>query len=258
MRRVAWILVLLLALPAAAVAQGLLRSGLSVGPGEQCRQAIQAAERAHGIPAGLLAAMGQVESGRPDPRSGKVLPWPWTINIAGQGAFFDTEAEAIAAVRASQERGTRSIDVGCLQVNLKHHPHAFASLRQAFDPASNAAYAAGFLRELFAQTGSWPRAAALYHSATPELGADYRRQVMAAWPDEMRRGVAAPGLSLAAARPVAVSRRAPSVRRAMAARIPPGWHLAPQLAVAAATPGPAACPFAALVGCRRIYPKASR
>ena len=84
-------------------------------------------------------------------------------------------------MRASQARGVRSIDVGCLQVNLMHHPHAFASLKQAFDPKANVDYAARFLRDLFDQTGSWPQAAARYHSATPALGAAYRRKVLAAW-----------------------------------------------------------------------------
>ena len=75
-------------------------------------------------------------------------PWPWTVNAEGQGAFYDTKAEAVAAVRAMQARGVRSIDVGCGQINLMHHPDAFASLEQAFDPQANAAYAARFLKEL--------------------------------------------------------------------------------------------------------------
>jgi hypothetical protein len=145
-----------------------------------CPQAIAAAEQAHAIPARLLAAIGRVESGRPD-SSGAVLPWPWTINAEGQGRFFDSKAEAIAAVRALQAQGVQSIDVGCMQVNLMHHPDAFASLDQAFDPMANAEYAAGFLRRLYAQTNNWPEAAAQYHSATPGLADDYRRKVMMAW-----------------------------------------------------------------------------
>jgi hypothetical protein len=150
----------------------------------QCRPAIEAAERRHGIPAHLLAAIGRVESGRRDPVSGSWNPWPWTINAEGEGAFFETRAQAIAAVRDLQARGVRSIDVGCMQINLLHHPDAFASPEQAFDPTANAEYAAGFLERLYAQSGSWTRAAALYHSATPEVGAAYQRRVMAVWPEE--------------------------------------------------------------------------
>ena len=71
----------------------------------------------------------------------------------------------------------RSIDVGCMQVNLLHHPQAFATLEQAFDPPTNARYAARFLISLFHQTADWPKAGALYHSATPEIAADYARRL---------------------------------------------------------------------------------
>ena len=111
-----------------------------------------------GIPAHLLAAISRVESGRRDPATGAVHPWPWTVNAEGQGFFYDTKAEAVAAVRAMQARGIRSIDVGCGQINLMHHPDAFPNLELAFDPQANAAYAARFLKELFAQTGDWTKA----------------------------------------------------------------------------------------------------
>jgi hypothetical protein len=154
-----------------------------------CRPAIDLAERRHAIPPRLLHAIGRVESGRVDAASGQVAPWPWTINAEGEGRYFDSKAQAIAAVNALRARGVRSIDVGCMQVNLAHHPDAFASLEQAFDPAANADYAARFLRRLFEQTGAWPKAAAHYHSATPELGEAYRKRVMAAWPEEQKHPV---------------------------------------------------------------------
>ena len=180
-----------------------------------CRTAIRAASLAAGLPPGLLAAVAEVESGRPDPRDpgldhselsgatrGLVLraagrnllglavlrpppprwrPWPWTIDADGVGQFFATEAEAIAAVAALQRAGVHSIDVGCLQVNLAAHPHAFRSLRAAFDPATNARYAAAFLNRLFARAHDWPAAVAAYHSLTPALGRPYRQSVFARW-----------------------------------------------------------------------------
>ena len=152
----------------------------AVGPGRACRQAIATAEQGAGIPSRLLQAIGLVESGR-TAADGIRRPWPWTVDADGTGFFFPTKAAAIAGVRRLRARGARSIDVGCLQVSLLHHPHAFASLDQAFDPAANARYAAGFLRRLFAGTHDWAAAAAAYHSQTPALAAPYRRQVMAAW-----------------------------------------------------------------------------
>jgi hypothetical protein len=151
-------------------------------PGLQCRQAIASAEREYRLPAGLLPAIARVESARPDPATGAPTPWPWTINAEGRGQVFDTKAEAVAAVEALRERGVRLIDVGCMQVNLHHHPAAFASLEEAFAPAANARYAATFLRSLYATRQDWEVAAAHYHSTTPERAEAYRLKVLAAWP----------------------------------------------------------------------------
>ncbi len=146
-----------------------------------CATAIEAAERTAGTAPGLLAAISVVESGRPDPRTGARRPWPWTINAEGVGTYFPSKAAAIAAVQALQTRGVQSVDVGCMQVNLMHHPQAFRSLEDAFDPRINAAYAARFLNSLHARTAGWPAAAAAYHSFTPERGAQYARLIAAVW-----------------------------------------------------------------------------
>ncbi len=159
----------------------------------QCRQAVALVERAAGVPPRLMAAIARVESGRSDGQGG-VHPWPWTINVEGEGHVYASKAEAIAAVRAFQARGARSIDVGCMQVNLMYHPTAFASLDDAFDPMANARYAAKFLGDLYAQTRDWSRATAMYHSATPALGDNYQRKVFAVLPDEDRKALQYAGL----------------------------------------------------------------
>ena len=149
---------------------------------DSCLQAASVAERQFAIPAKLLVAIAEVESVRNDPVTRRFIPWPWTINVEGAGHFYETKQDAIAAVRRFQAAGARSIDVGCMQINLMYHPNAFASLDEAFDPQLNAAYGARFLRDLFRQTASWPQAAAFYHSQTPTLGAAYATNVMARWP----------------------------------------------------------------------------
>ena len=151
-----------------------------------CYGAIAAAEAVTHIPDAFLSAIGRVESGRVVSSTGAVAPWPWTINAAGIGHFYATKADAVAAVYQFQAQGVRSLDVGCLQVNLFYHPDAFASVDQAFDPTANAAYAARFLLSLHTQTGSWPRAAAAYHSSTPLLGQSYQQKVLAAWAEPDR------------------------------------------------------------------------
>jgi hypothetical protein len=157
------------------------------GTGAMCRPALAAAEARHGIPAGLLQAIGVVESGRRDRLTGARQPWPWTINAEGEPHIFDAKEGAVAWVRQARERGMQSIDVGCAQVNLKHHPAAFESLEQAFQPAANADYAARFLKELRDTTagGNWMTAAGQYHSQTPELADGYRIQVQAAMAHEL-------------------------------------------------------------------------
>ena len=126
------------------------------------------------------------KSGRIDPVTGRMHPWPWTIDAEGQGSFFPTKEEAIAFTRQLQARGVQSIDVGCLQVNLMNHPDAFHSLEEAFDPDANARYAVRFLTQLRQKTGTWDAAAAWYHSASPDLGIAYRQKVVTAMAEEAR------------------------------------------------------------------------
>ena len=157
-----------------------------------CRSAISAVEASQRIPDAFLSAIARVESGRPDKQTNGLVAWPWTINAEGVGSFYATKAEAVDAVRALQARGVRSIDVGCLQVNLLNHPEAFSSLDQAFDPGANASFAGRFLMSLFDKMGSWPLAAAAYHSQTPTIGAAYQRRVLAEWavPNQAEAGTA--------------------------------------------------------------------
>ncbi len=150
-------------------------------PPDLCQSAILLAERAAPVPPALLSAIARVESGRALP-GGRVVAWPWTINVAGTGHFYETQEQAIQAVQQFQAAGVQSIDVGCLQVNLMHHPNAFGSLQQAFDPAANAGYAARFLTALHRETKDWPAAIGAYHSRTPALADEYGSRVLHAWP----------------------------------------------------------------------------
>ncbi|MBX6742977.1 MAG: lytic transglycosylase domain-containing protein [Acetobacteraceae bacterium] len=171
-----------------------------------CRRAIAAAEPGSGVPPGLLAAIALVESGRSDPRSGRIEPWPWSWNVGGESHAAPTREAAVREVSALLAQGRRSVDVGCMQVNLLHHPDAFQGLEDAFDPATNVRYAIAFLKELRARTGNWAEAVANYHSAETERGLAYHRRVVlarlgAAWagggtvplPARLGTGLCAPG-----------------------------------------------------------------
>ena len=180
--RLALLALIMCALPAAAAPE----------PPRPCEAAILAAEREANLPPRLLAAIARVESGRRDPVTGQPEAWPWTINAEGRGSFYPDKAAAIAAVRALQAQGVRSIDIGCMQVNLRHHPDAFASLEEAFDPLANARYAARFLNALKATRDDWMAAAAAYHSQTPERAEPYRARVTAALADLQSQPAPAP------------------------------------------------------------------
>jgi hypothetical protein len=170
------------ALPPATVATPVRPLGrLVADPATLCETAVTTAEYVNHLPPRLLGAISLTETGRADPTTGRIRPWPWTINAEGEGQFFEARQAAVAAVRALQAKGVQSIDVGCLQVNLMYHPDAFASLEDAFDPRDNANYAARFLNGLYADSKDWAAAVAAYHSETPELGDAYRVLVMARW-----------------------------------------------------------------------------
>ncbi|MDE3038629.1 MAG: lytic transglycosylase domain-containing protein [Pseudomonadota bacterium] len=168
--------------PVSAYAEDALISGAKL-----CTIHLPRYEREYAIPTHLLAAIAVTESGRYHDGLKIKVPWPWTINADGRGYVYNSKEEAIAAARAFRARGVQSLDVGCMQVNLYHHPHAFSSLEQAFDPQSNIAYAAGFLSGLYQQDGSWRQAAADYHSKTPRLGREYVSEVYDSWYQIIRK-----------------------------------------------------------------------
>jgi hypothetical protein len=100
-------------------------------------------------------------------------------------------------IQRIQEEGRTSIDVGCMQINLQFHGHAFRSVREVLDPASNVAYAASFLQKLMSETGSWRSAAGYYHSRDPKRAARYLEKLGRMWQDAKP---SRPGLPAAAER----------------------------------------------------------
>jgi Transglycosylase SLT domain len=186
-RCLAWCVTFLLLLPPGLATARAVHPAAPAAPAPpltppaMCEAAIAGAESEIRLPARVLTAIALRESGRIDPDTGRVRPWPWTINFEGTGHFYASKEEAIAAVQTIQAAGGQSIDVGCMQINLMHHPEAFASLDDAFDPQRNSSYAGRFLTALFSSLGDWGMAIAAYHSRTPGVGEPYRDQVVATW-----------------------------------------------------------------------------
>lgn len=147
--------------------------------GTSCESYITQQENLYKIPQNLLKAISLVESGKTVNK--KAVAWPWTINVYGKGYVFSSKQEAIQAVKDLQKLGIKSIDVGCMQVNLKHHPNAFLNLEDAFDPQKNVNYAANFLTSLYNKSNDWLEAVGHYHSHTPKLYKDYQNKVINRW-----------------------------------------------------------------------------
>lgn len=163
-RPAAWVAACLYALcltgPAAASVSGL------------CDAAARRAARETGVPAAVMLAITRAETGRA--RAGRLEPWPWTVNIAGIGHWFDTRKAAQDFIDRKLAEGAQSFDIGCFQINHKWHGAAFDSAAQMFDPITGARYAATFLSRLHGELGDWSLAAGAYHSRTETHARRYR------------------------------------------------------------------------------------
>lgn len=151
---------------------GAMPAAAASDPSRICEDAAARASAATGVPVDVLNAISVTETGTK--RGGRTQPWPWTVNMEGKGVWFDSEPEALDYARTNFDRGARSFDVGCFQLNYKWHGKAFRSIEHMFDPTANALYAAAFLGELYAETGNWADAAGAYHSRTPQYANRYK------------------------------------------------------------------------------------
>jgi hypothetical protein len=157
------------------LATGFILS-LVLGPGAQaqahlCDAAATLAARDSGVPLAVLRALTRVETGRS--RQGRFEPWPWTTNMGGDGAWYDSATMALTAAERAIAEGRRNVDLGCFQINYHWHGAAFSGLAAMLDPVSNARYAAQFLLDLHAELGDWTAAAGAFHSRNPEHAARY-------------------------------------------------------------------------------------
>lgn len=135
-----------------------------------------AAQRA-GIPSTVLYAVALQESGIR--RNGRIVPWPWSLNVAGQSRRFATRTDACAALQQAMRSTPHTrIDAGLGQINLGYHKQRYARACDLLDPYRNLAIAAEILKELHAPGEDWLLAIGRYHRpAGGEPAARYRRSV---------------------------------------------------------------------------------
>ena len=139
--------------------------------------AYQLAAQQAGMPAPVLYAVALQESGAR--LRGRLIPWPWTLNVAGRAERYATRAEACAGIRRALARTPANrIDAGLGQVNLGYHAHRYTQPCELLDPYRNLAIAAEILREQHTPGEDWLLAIGRYHRpAGGAPAARYRRSV---------------------------------------------------------------------------------
>jgi hypothetical protein len=144
---------------------------------ELCAAALREAEQRYHLPPALLSSIAKVESGRPITSLADIRPWPWTI-VQMAPASLTARRPRLPGCDNRRPDILRRCRLHADRPVL-YHPHAFASMEEAFDPAANADYAARLLTSLYRGEagGSWDVAVGLYHSHTSLLAALYRDRV---------------------------------------------------------------------------------
>ena len=171
-----------------------------------CDEAAQTAASRTGVPINVLKAITRTETATT--KFGQWAPWPWTVNVAGKGAWFLDRDMAFSHASAALRQGKTSFDVGCFQLNYRWHSSGFSSLSDMFDPTKNAQYAAEFLKSLRGEFGSWTAAAGAYHSRNEKFASKYRRrysQIYAKLPQ--------PNARVTVVEPKPTTRPTPKIRR---------------------------------------------
>lgn len=137
--------------------------------------AAEASQR-YGLPDGLLVAIARTESGLAK-NNRDVRAWPWAANVQGTSFYYDTRHEMLDHLGKVVKDDISNFDVGCMQLNYRWHRDGFDNLEQMLEPTANVAYAAQYLSQLHAETGSWDGATRYYHSRDPDRGSAYLERV---------------------------------------------------------------------------------
>lgn len=117
---------------------------------------------ARGVDPYLLYAIALAESKKTD--DGDVRPWPWAVNVAGKGYWFNTRSEAERFVDRQISNGVTNMDIGLLQVNLRWNGHRVDDPKSLFDISTAVRVGADILAEAIASAPHDPAlAVGRYH-----------------------------------------------------------------------------------------------
>ncbi|MBS4049379.1 MAG: transglycosylase SLT domain-containing protein [Alphaproteobacteria bacterium] len=88
---------------------------------------------------------------------------PYAFNTEGTPRRFNIKSQAAIYLRRMIEE-KRSVDVGCMQMNIRWHLQRFERPEDMLDPLANMRAAQLYLNELRRQCGDWECAAGAFHN----------------------------------------------------------------------------------------------
>lgn len=96
-----------------------------------------------------------------------VLPWLWTLNVAGTPHRYATYTDGVRALTHwVAVRGIRNVDCGPMQVNWRWHSDKLETFQSAMDAHHNLAVGAALVAQHYRDSNDWFVAAGRYHHPT--------------------------------------------------------------------------------------------
>src|SRR5262249_54411530 len=115
-------------LVAALFISSVTAAGAGTDRTPSCEREMARAAQRHGIPLGVLYAVGLTETGR------RGALHPYALGAEGRTVFAKNLDDAMATFEAMRHRGVKLIDLGCMQINHYYHGDKFDSVRAMFEP----------------------------------------------------------------------------------------------------------------------------
>ncbi|PHS00174.1 MAG: lytic transglycosylase [Blastopirellula sp.] len=162
------------------VGVSLLRGNLAFA---SIPSAYQIVGRDRQVPADILYAVALTESGSPYQHIQK--PWPWALNISGEGVYCASQREAQQKILIAINN-KQSLDIGLMQISWRWHQQRFTHPHEALSPLKNLNVGATILLEQYELAGDWWQAVGAYHDPgkdpqSLQQAENYRQKVKQHW-----------------------------------------------------------------------------
>jgi hypothetical protein len=114
---------------------------------------------------------------------GRVQPWPWTLNIDGQGYYYASYQLALLAAIKAHRNGASKLGIGFGQIEWKYHKGRFdENIAAALNPRNNIKAVCQILVEAWGskRVKTWEDAIAYYHRPVlDDIARKYAEKVLA-------------------------------------------------------------------------------